>query len=145
MSHQQKQVLVITVPLAFGCVHAGMLQFMLRCCFFCFKAGMEPTIHSLLMLLSLLTSLVCGASWEQVEYRFKFPVKGFCCLFTCSFPDFSALEILISVSSRSPRPAGFLGFREGPVQPRAPGLLHLCCSQPQKKEVKGEAAAQQLR
>lgn len=137
MSHQQKQVLVITAPLAFGRVHAGMLQFMLRCRFFCFKAGMEPTTRSLLMLLSLFTSLVCGASWEQVEYRFKFPEKGFCCLLRALF--------LISqhwkYSFRSPRPAGFLGFREGPVQPRAPGLLHLCCSQPQKKEVKGEAAA----
>lgn len=37
---------------------------------------MEPTMRSLLMFLSLFTSLVCGASWEQVEYRFKFPDKG---------------------------------------------------------------------
>lgn len=41
--------------------------------------------------------------------------------------------------------AGFLGFSEGSVHPRPPGFLHFCCSQPQKEEVKGETAAQQLR
>ena len=54
-------------------------------------------------------------------------------LFFCFF--FSLLPVLFLFSP------GFLGLREGPVQPRAPSVLHLCCSQPQKKEIKGEAAA----
>lgn len=49
------------------------------------------------MFLSLSTSLVCGASWEQVKYRFQFPDRwSLCCAPSLCF---SASERLILVSS----------------------------------------------
>lgn len=132
---------------AFVEARAGMLQFMLRYRFscFCFKAGMETTMCSLFMTpvnvpLSVHFSgfvLLHGSRWST-GLSFQAGVKGLLFSLTCSF-------VFLCVRNTHfvllPSSAGFLGLREGPVQQRAAGLLHLCCSQSQKKEVKGEAAA----
>lgn len=132
-----------------SCFHQKqeMLQFMLCCCFSRSRWHGNDTVLPVNVPLSVHSWCFAGAggvkglsSQAGVKFSFVFP--------TCSF------LVILSVGRFSPcclppllHPhlslcAGFLGLGEGPG---ALGLLHLCCSQSQKKEVKGEAAAQQLR
>lgn len=91
---------------------------------------------------------------------FRFLFSSFSLLFSTDSPTSDSAKSKVSVRLRLPAEAsaesrftsgpidssaGFLGFSQGPVHPRPPGLLHFCSSQPQKEEVKGETAAQQLR
>lgn len=117
-------------------LHAALLFFLLLLQGRHGNSNVLPVCDAANVPLSVHFSGLCcftGAGGVQ-SLSFQAGVKDFC----VSALRFSATVVLMLVSVCS---AGFLGLREGPVQPRAPGLLHLCCSQSQKKEVKGETAA----